>query len=104
MTLMEMFQDVWRDSGLDALWQALSPWLALDERQMIFVVATPVFIGVFLWEYLRIRHDPVRVDARESLRNFLLGAGYQTTELLFAGVISFPVFALAYHHRLFDIP
>ncbi|MBF1800942.1 sterol desaturase family protein [Alloalcanivorax profundimaris] len=104
MTLIEMFQDVWRDSGLDALWQALSPWLALDERQMIFVVATPVFIGVFLWEYLRIRHDPVRVDARESLRNFLLGAGYQTTELLFAGIISFPVFALAYHHRLFDIP
>ncbi|WVM87639.1 sterol desaturase family protein [Halopseudomonas pachastrellae] len=34
----------------------------------------------------------------------MLGAGYQTTELLFAGLIAFPVHALAYQHRLFDIP
>ena len=38
------------------------------------------------------------------MRNFKLGAGYQTTELLFAGLIAFPVHALAYQHRLFDIP
>ncbi|MFG1494985.1 sterol desaturase family protein [Saccharospirillum sp. HFRX-1] len=104
MTLMPIFQAVWHDSGLASVWQALAPWLAIDERQLIFVVATPFFIGLFLWEYFKIRHDPVRVDARESVRNFMLGAGYQTTELLFAGVISFPVYALAYHYRLLDIP
>ncbi len=43
------------------------------------------------------------MDAREAVRNFALGAGYQVTELLFAGVIAFPVYALCYHYRLFDL-
>ena len=58
------------------------------------MVATPVFIGLFLWEYRKIRHNPALANGRESLLNFLLGAGYQTTELLFAGLIAFPVYAL----------
>ena len=91
------------DSGLLALWQTVAPWLGLDERQLIFVIATPVFIGVALWEYQRIKHDPSRMNVGEAIRNFFLGAGYQITELLFAGLIAFPVFALAYHYRLFDI-
>jgi len=103
MTLIEMMSNVWNDSGLAALWQAVAPWLALDERQLIFVIATPFFIGVALWEYLRIKDNPVLMDAREAVRNFLLGAGYQVTELVFAGLIAFPVYAFAYHHRVATI-
>ena len=103
MALMDMMMAVLEESGLLPLWNALAPWLALDERQLIFVVATPVFIAVTLWEYLRIRHDPTRMDIPEALRNFALGAGYQLTELLFAGLIAFPVYAFLYHHRLLDL-
>lgn len=103
MSLIDMITNVWTQSGLAGLWATVAPWLALDERQLIFVVATPFFVGVALWEYLRIRHNPVLVDVHESLRNFALGAGYQLTELLFAGLIAFPVYAFAYHHRLLDI-
>ena len=103
MTLIDMMTNTLEESGLLALWQAVSPWLALDERQLIFVIATPVFIAVTLWEYLRIKHDPARMNVREAVRNFALGAGYQTTELLFAGVIAFPVYALCYHFRLLDL-
>lgn len=101
--LTEMFGDVLQNSGLLPLWQMLAPWLALDERQLIFVFATPVFIAVTLWEYRKIRHDPELMDPREAVRNFALGAGYQITELLFAGIIAFPVYALCYHYRLFDL-
>lgn len=103
MTVLEAMREVWTDSGLAALYAALAPWLALDARQLIFVAATPVFLGVAFWEYTRIRHDPRLMDAGEAVRNFMLGAGYQLTELLFAGVIAFPVYAFAYRHRLFDI-
>lgn len=103
MTLLDMMRDVLIDSGLMALWRQLGPWLALDLRQLIFVIATPFFIGVALWEYRRIRHDHSLMDLPEAIRNFMLGAGYQVTELLFAGLIAFPVYAFAYHHRLFDI-
>ncbi|WP_269079131.1 sterol desaturase family protein [Marinobacter similis] len=103
MNLTDMLLAVLEDSGLRPLWDAVSPWLALDERQLIFVIATPVFIAVALWEYLRIRHNPALMDTREAIRNFALGAGYQTTELLFAGIIAFPVFALCYHYRLFEL-
>jgi len=103
MALMDMMRAVLEESGLLPLWNTLAPWLALDERQLIFVVATPVFIAVTLWEYLRIRHDPTRMDVPEALRNFALGAGYQMTELLFAGLIAFPVYAFLYHHRLLDL-
>jgi sterol desaturase/sphingolipid hydroxylase (fatty acid hydroxylase superfamily) len=99
-----MISDLLKDSGLVTLYHALPGWLALDDRQLIFVIATPFFIGVFLLEYLKIRGDETLVDGAESVRNFLLGAGYQLTELLFAGLISFPVYALAWHHRLLDIP
>lgn len=103
MNLVEMMLDTWQRSGLADLWALVAPWLALDARQLIFVIATPVFIGVTLWEYARIRNNPVLMDAREAVRNFMLGAGYQVTELLFAGIIAFPVYAFAYHHRLIDI-
>ena len=103
MALMDWLNSVWQNSGLAPLWETVAPWLALDERQLIFMVATPFFIGVFLWEFLKIRHNAELVDTRESIRNFMLGAGYQTTELLFAGLIAFPVYAFAYHHRLLDI-
>ena len=103
MALMDMMRAVLEESGLLPLWNTLAPWLALDERQLIFVVATPVFIVVTVWEYLRIRHDPTRMDVPEALRNFALGAGYQLTELLFAGLIAFPVYAFLYHHRLLDL-
>ncbi|PCC98011.1 sterol desaturase family protein [Halopseudomonas pelagia] len=103
MTFSEMFYSLWRESGLPQLLDMLPPWLALDERQLVFMLATPIFIGVFAWEYFKIRHDPRLVDGAESLRNFMLGAGYQTTELLFAGLIAFPVYALAYRYRLLDI-
>lgn len=103
MALMDMMRAVLEESGLLPLWNTLAPWLALDERQLIFVVATPVFIAVTLWEYLRIRYDPTRMDVPEALRNFALGAGYQLTELLFAGLIAFPVYAFLYHHRLLDL-
>ncbi|WP_421911454.1 sterol desaturase family protein [Marinobacter sp.] len=103
MALMDMMMAVLEESGLLPLWNALAPWLALDERQLIFVVATPVFIAVTVWEYLRIRHDPARMNVPEALRNFALGAGYQLTELLFAGLIAFPVYAFLYHHRLLDL-
>jgi len=103
MNLVEMMLDAWQRSGLAELWAVVAPWLALDARQLIFVIATPVFIGVTLWEYARIRNNPVLMDAREAVRNFMLGAGYQVTELLFAGIIAFPVYAFAYHHRLIDI-
>lgn len=104
MQLPAAILEVWNHSGLAALWNTIAPWLALDARQLIFLIATPFFIGTVLWEYTRIKHDPKLMDAREAVRNFMLGAGYQTTELLFAGIISFPVFALAYHYRLMDIP
>lgn len=103
MALMDMMQAVLEESGLLPLWNTLAPWLALDERQLIFLVATPVFIIVALWEYRRIRHDPARMDVPEAIRNFALGAGYQLTELLFAGLIAFPVYAFLYHHRLLDL-
>jgi sterol desaturase/sphingolipid hydroxylase (fatty acid hydroxylase superfamily) len=83
-----------------SLWHGLIANLALDARQLIFVIATPFFIGTTLWEYRRIRHDPRLMNAHEALQNFMLGAGYQITELLFAGIISFPVFALAWHYRV----
>ena len=95
MNLIDMFKDVWTQSGLAELWAVVAPWLALDERQLIFVVATPFFIGVALWEYLRIKNDPVRMNTGEAVRNFMLGAGYQVTELLFAGIIAFPLYAFA---------
>lgn len=104
MEWLQMAREVWVQSGLARLLDMLPSWLAMDERQLVFMLATPVFIGVFAWEYLKIRHDPRLADGAESLRNFMLGAGYQTTELLFAGLIAFPVYALAYHHRLWDIP
>ncbi|MBZ2169213.1 sterol desaturase family protein [Marinobacter sp. F4216] len=103
MAITDMLLAVLEDSGLMPLWQMVAPWLALDERQLIFVIATPVFIAITLWEYLRIRHNPALMDGREAIRNFALGAGYQTTELLFAGLIAFPVYALCYHYRLFDL-
>jgi len=103
MALMDMMQAMLENSGLMTLWQQVAPWLALDERQLIFVFATPIFIAVALWEYLKIRHDPSLMDTREAVRNFALGAGYQITELLFAGIIAFPVYALCYHYRLFDL-
>ncbi|PXX93414.1 sterol desaturase family protein [Marinobacter vulgaris] len=103
MALKDMVVSVLEGSGLLPLWNMLAPWLALDERQLIFVAATPVFIAVTLWEYLRIRHDPARMDLPEAIRNFALGAGYQVTELLFAGLIAFPVYAFVYHHRLLDL-
>lgn len=81
-------------------WQWAGTWLALDERQLIFSLATPVFIAVALWEYRRIRHDPTRMDVAEAVRNFLLGAGYQLSELLLAGLIAIPVHLFAYEHRL----
>ncbi len=79
MALTDMMLAVLEESGLLALWKAASPWLALDERQLIFVIATPVFVAVTLWEYLKIRHDPRLMDSREAIRNFALGAGYQVT-------------------------
>lgn len=103
MTLIDMMQNVLESSGLLPLRHMIAPWLALDERQLIFVFATPVFIAVAFWEYLRIRHDPRLMDTREAIRNFALGAGYQVTELLFAGIIAFPLYAFCYHHRLFDL-
>lgn len=103
MALLDMTQAVLENSGLLALWKTLAPWLALDERQLIFMVATPVFIGVTVWEYLKIRHNPRLMNLPEAIRNFALGAGYQITELLFAGIIAFPVYALCYHYRLFGI-
>jgi sterol desaturase/sphingolipid hydroxylase (fatty acid hydroxylase superfamily) len=103
MAVVEAMREVWTHSGLAELYAQLAPWLALDARQLIFVIATPVFLGVALWEYLRIRSDPRLMDAGEAVRNFMLGAGYQITELLFAGLVAFPVYAFAYHHRLLDI-
>ncbi|MEX2476289.1 sterol desaturase family protein [Marinobacter sp.] len=103
MALYDMMLTVLENSGLLPLWEAIAPWLALDERQLIFMIATPAFIAVALWEYLKIRHNPALMDSREAVRNFALGAGYQGTELLFAGVIAFPVYALCYHYRLLDL-
>jgi sterol desaturase/sphingolipid hydroxylase (fatty acid hydroxylase superfamily) len=104
MQLLDLLTETWTHSGLAELWGILAPWLALDERQLIFAIATPFFIGTALWEYSRIKHDPRLMDSREAIRNFMLGAGYQLTELLFAGVLAFPLYALAYHYRLLDIP
>ena len=102
MGFTDMFRDMLANSGLPSLLALAPDWMALDMRQLVFVLATPLFIGVALWEYLRIRHDPARMDGREAVRNFMLGAGYQFTELLFAGLIAFPLYTLAYHYRLFD--
>jgi hypothetical protein len=88
MNLVEMMTDMLAQSGLLPLWQAVAPWLALDLRQLIFVIATPFFVGVALWEYRRIRHDDTLMNAPEAMRNFMLGAGYQVTELVFAGLIA----------------
>lgn len=104
MDLINTATEIWTHSGLADIWAMLAPWLALDERQLIFAIATPFFIGTAFWEYLRIRHDPTRMDVPEAVRNFMLGAGYQLTELLFAGLLVFPVYALAFHYRLMDIP
>ncbi|SDW03305.1 sterol desaturase family protein [Marinobacter mobilis] len=103
MSITDLMMDVLEKSGLMPLWQTVAPWLALDERQLIFMIATPVFLIVALWEYARIRNNPTLMDSREAIRNFALGAGYQITELLFAGIIAFPVFALLYQYRLFDL-
>ncbi|KPQ02868.1 sterol desaturase family protein [Marinobacter sp. HL-58] len=103
MALTDMMVAVLEGSGLLPLWETVAPWLALDERQLIFLVATPVFIVVTLWEYLRIRHDPARMNVPEAFRNFALGAGYQITELLFAGLIAFPVYAFLHHHRILNL-
>jgi sterol desaturase/sphingolipid hydroxylase (fatty acid hydroxylase superfamily) len=103
MVLTDMMMSVLEGSGLLPLWNTLAPWLALDERQLIFVVATPLFIAITFWEYLRIRHDTTRMDVAEAIRNFALGAGYQITELLFAGLIAFPVYAFLYHYRILDL-
>ncbi|MEQ9545374.1 MAG: sterol desaturase family protein [Marinobacter sp.] len=103
MAMTDMMLTVLENSGLLPLWDLVAPWLALDERQLIFMIATPVFIAVTAWEYLRLRHNPKLMDTREAVRNFALGAGYQATELLFAGVIAFPVYALFYHYRLLDL-
>ena len=103
MNIPQWFDELWLTSGLPQLLALAPDWLALDTRQLIFVIATPFFIGVFAWEFLRIRNNPVLVDVRESVRNFMLGAGYQITELLFAGLISFPVYAFVYYHRVADI-
>ena len=103
MVAIEALAEVWTHGGLYELGRTIASWLALDARQLIFVIATPVFIGVTLWEYYRIRHDSRLMDPREAIQNFMLGAGYQLSELVFAGVIAFPVYALAYRHRLFDI-
>lgn len=104
MTLLNMMLDVWNQSGAAQLWTTVSPWLALDYRQLVFVTATPFFIGTAFWEYRRIKNDPAKMNVGEAVRNFMLGAGYQITELLFAGIISFPVFAWVYAHRLATIP
>src|SRR5262249_3262670 len=77
----------------------LVPFLALDERQLIFVIATPVFLGLTAYEYRKIRHDPKLTEVGEVRRNFLLGFGYQVTELLFAGILAFPVYDFLYAHR-----
>lgn len=100
---LDAIQRLWTDSGLEGVVRGLPPWLALDERQLIFALATPVFVGVAVWEYRRIRNDAERMDRGEALRNFALGGGYQLSELLFAGLIAAPVYTLAYRHRLFDI-
>lgn len=63
MELIEMMRDVVEQSGLAALWQQVAPRLALDLRQLIFVAATPFFVGVAVWEYRRIRHDPNCMDS-----------------------------------------
>lgn len=102
MDILLYLTNIYDSSGLPQLLTILPNWLALDERQLIFVLATPIFIGVFLWEYVKIRHDPKLVDNGEAVRNFMLGAGYQITELLFAGLVSFPVFAIAWHYRLIE--
>lgn len=99
--MLDVMTELLNNSGLMPIWQQLSTWLALDARQLIFVVATPFFIGVALWEYALIRHKPELMNTREAIKNFMLGAGYQFTELLFAGIIAFPIYALAYHFRLF---
>lgn len=103
MAITDMMLIVLENSGLLPLWNTLAPWLALDERQLIFMVATPVFIAITVWEYLKLRHNPKLMDTREAIRNFALGAGYQITEALFAGIIAFPVYALFYHYRLLDL-
>lgn len=103
MTLTDLWRPTLEDSGLLPLWHWLQSWLALDERQLIFMLATPVFIAVTLWEYRKIRYDPALMDRREAVRNFALGAGYQLTELLFAGLLAFPLYALCYHYRLLDL-
>ena len=73
MTLTDMLLAVLDRSGLRPVWDALAPWLALDERQLIFVIATPVFIAVALWEYLRIRHNPALMDTREYAETKISG-------------------------------
>ncbi|MGF2686516.1 sterol desaturase family protein [Marinobacter sp. DUT-3] len=103
MAITDMMLSVLENSGLLPLWNTIAPWLALDERQLIFMIATPVFIAIAIWEYLKLRHNPKLMDTREAIRNFALGAGYQITEALFAGIIAFPVYALFYHYRLLDL-
>lgn len=86
---------------LENYWNQFAPYLALDERQQIFLWATPIFLSLAIWEYSRIRHNPMLINIREAIHNFLLGAGYQLSELLFAAIIAFPVYALAYYFRLY---
>ena len=71
MALLDMMRAVLEDSDLLALWHTLAPSLALDERQLIFMVATPIFIGITFWEYRKIRHDPKLMDTMAATRNTL---------------------------------
>lgn len=41
MALTDMMLAVLEDSGLLALWKVASPWLALDERQLILWLPPP---------------------------------------------------------------
>ena len=103
MAVLESLHHMIENSGILGLLELMPAWMALDLRQLIFLIATPIFIGVTVWEYQRIRHDDRLMNVPEAIRNFFLGAGYQTTELFFAGLIAFPVFAFAFHFRLFEL-
>lgn len=64
MAITDMMLSVLENSGLLPLWNTIAPWLALDERQLIFMIATPVFIAITVWEYLKLRHNPKLMDTR----------------------------------------
>jgi len=94
MALMDWFNTICLNSGLAPLWNALPDWLALDARQLIFVVATPLFIGLFLLVYRKNRPHNQLGYGRDSWLIFLLGSGCATTDLLFPGLVYFPAVAL----------